>query len=64
MRWVPKEWVVKDMTQLLKAVSKTSPLKTVDKVIFLNTGDLEAGVFCILITPPLLICQGKLKMLS
>jgi type I restriction enzyme S subunit len=43
--WVPMGWTVKDMTQLLDTVSNTYPLKSVEKVIFLNTGDVEAGVF-------------------
>ncbi|MDO6513587.1 restriction endonuclease subunit S [Neptuniibacter sp. 2_MG-2023] len=43
--WVPKGWEVTDMTQLVDSVSNTYPLKTVDSVIFLNTGDIDAGVF-------------------
>jgi type I restriction enzyme S subunit len=43
--WVPKGWKVIDMTQLVDSVSNTYPLKTVDSVIFLNTGDIDAGVF-------------------
>ena len=43
--WVPMGWGVKNMTQLVDTVSNTYPLKTVDSVIFLNTGDIEAGVF-------------------
>jgi type I restriction enzyme S subunit len=43
--WVPKGWEVTDMTQLVDSVSNTYPLKTVDSVIFLNTGDVDAGVF-------------------
>ncbi|MDD2343594.1 MAG: restriction endonuclease subunit S [Tolumonas sp.] len=43
--WVPKGWQCKDMTQLVDTVSITYPLKTVEKVIFLNTGDIENGRF-------------------
>ncbi|MCV6623726.1 MAG: restriction endonuclease subunit S [Cellvibrionaceae bacterium] len=43
--WVPKGWSIKDMTDLVDTVSETYPLKSVDKVIFLNTGDIEAGQF-------------------
>ena len=43
--WVPKEWECKDMTQLVDTVSITYPLKSVEKVIFLNTGDIENGRF-------------------
>lgn len=43
--WVPKGWGVKSINQLVDTVSNTYPLKTVDSVIFLNTGDIEAGVF-------------------
>lgn len=43
--FVPKGWGVKDITELVDTVSVTYPLKTVDKVIFLNTGDIENGKF-------------------
>ena len=43
--WVPKGWGVKNITELADTISNTYPLKTVDKVIFLNTGDIEAGNF-------------------
>ena len=43
--WVPKGWGVKNMNELADTISNTYPLKTVDKVIFLNTGDIEAGNF-------------------
>ena len=43
--WVPKGWGIKNMTQLVDTISNTYPLKTVDQVIFLNTGDIENGVF-------------------
>jgi type I restriction enzyme S subunit len=43
--WVPKGWECKDMTQLVDTVSITYPLKSVEKVIFLNTGDIENGRF-------------------
>ncbi|MGL4828596.1 MAG: restriction endonuclease subunit S [Vibrio sp.] len=43
--WVPKGWGSKNLTMLVDTISKTYPLKTVDKVIFLNTGDIEDGRF-------------------
>ncbi|HFQ5432507.1 TPA: restriction endonuclease subunit S [Vibrio vulnificus] len=43
--WVPKGWGSKSLTMLVDTISKTYPLKTVDEVIFLNTGDIEDGRF-------------------
>ncbi len=43
--WVPKGWGSKNLTMLVDTISKTYPLKTVDEVIFLNTGDIEDGRF-------------------
>ena len=45
MGWIPKGWDVKSMDMILKSVSETYPLKTVDKVVFLNTGDILDGQF-------------------
>lgn len=42
---IPKGWEVYLMSDLLETVSKTYPLKTVDEVIFLNTGDIQDGKF-------------------
>jgi type I restriction enzyme S subunit len=42
---IPKGWNVYSMSDLLETVSKTYPLKTVDEVIFLNTGDIQDGKF-------------------
>lgn len=41
--WIPKGWCVKRINDLVESVSITYPLKTVDKVIFLNTGDILDG---------------------
>ncbi|HCG6987467.1 restriction endonuclease subunit S [Vibrio parahaemolyticus] len=43
--WMPKGWGSKNLTMLVDTISKTYPLKTVDEVIFLNTGDIEDGRF-------------------
>lgn len=43
--WVPEGWGVKNLTDLVESVSQTYPLKTVNEVIFLNTGDIENGRF-------------------
>ena len=42
---MPKGWELKTLHDLLSTVSETYPLNAEDKVIFLNTGDIEAGVF-------------------
>ncbi|EPY6732196.1 restriction endonuclease subunit S [Klebsiella quasipneumoniae] len=43
--WVPKGWQSKSMHDLVESVSITFPLSKTDKVIFLNTGDIEKGSF-------------------
>ena len=43
--WIPKGWMEKKISELVDTISKTYPLKTVDEVIFLNTGDIENGHF-------------------
>ncbi len=43
--WIPEGWEVKQIGQILRSVSDTYPLKTVDEVIFLNTGDILDGRF-------------------
>lgn len=43
--WVPKGWGCVNLTMLVDTISKTYPLKTVEEVIFLNTGDIEDGRF-------------------
>ncbi|QLY68141.1 restriction endonuclease subunit S [Citrobacter freundii] len=43
--WVPKGWQPKSMHDLVESVSITYPLSKTDKVIFLNTGDIEKGSF-------------------
>ena len=45
MGWIPKGWGVKKISDLLESVSITYPLKAVNEVIFLNTGDILAGKF-------------------
>jgi type I restriction enzyme S subunit len=42
---IPKGWVIYKMSDLLETISKTYPLKNVDNVIFLNTGDIHEGKF-------------------
>ena len=42
---IPKGWGVYSMSDLLQTVSKTYPLKTVEEVVFLNTGDIQDGKF-------------------
>ncbi|MBK1791354.1 restriction endonuclease subunit S [Persicirhabdus sediminis] len=43
--WIPEGWAAKQMGQMLRSVSDTYPLKTVDEIIFLNTGDILDGRF-------------------
>ncbi|EPG6460915.1 TPA: restriction endonuclease subunit S [Citrobacter freundii] len=43
--WAPKGWQTKSMHDLVESVSITFPLSKTDKVIFLNTGDIEKGSF-------------------
>ncbi|MBN3494161.1 restriction endonuclease subunit S [Vibrio neptunius] len=45
--WVPKGWRSVDLTKMVDSISVTYPLKEVDKVIFLNTGDIENGKFLV-----------------
>jgi len=45
MGWIPKGWEAKTVGDLVDTVSKTYPLKSVSKVIFLNTGDIKEGKF-------------------
>lgn len=42
---IPEGWEVYPMSNLLETVSKTYPLKTVEEVVFLNTGDIQDGKF-------------------
>ena len=43
--WIPKGWGTKTVGDLVDTISKTYPLKSVSKVIFLNTGDIKEGKF-------------------
>lgn len=43
--WIPKGWSVQGINKLVDSISITYPLKMVDKVIFLNTGDIQNGKF-------------------
>jgi type I restriction enzyme S subunit len=43
--WVPRGWQTKSVHDLVESVSITFPLSKTDKVIFLNTGDIEKGSF-------------------
>ncbi|WP_201612146.1 restriction endonuclease subunit S [Psychrobacter immobilis] len=45
MGWIPRGWGIKRISDLVESVSITYPLKTVNEVIFLNTGDILAGKF-------------------
>lgn len=42
---IPKGWRVYNFGELLTTISKTYPLKKVEEVIFLNTGDIQNGKF-------------------
>ncbi|MGQ1891178.1 restriction endonuclease subunit S [Thermophagus sp. OGC60D27] len=44
-QWIPEGWATTNMFQELESISKTYPLKEVDKVVFLNTGDIQEGSF-------------------
>lgn len=43
--WIPEGWEVKKITDIVETVSETYQLKTVKKIIFLNTGDILDGRF-------------------
>jgi len=43
--WIPKGWESIAVNEMVNTVSDTYPLKTVDKVVFLNTGDILDGKF-------------------
>lgn len=43
--WIPEGWEVKNLGDLLKSVSETYPLSSVERIIFLNTGDILKGKF-------------------
>lgn len=42
---IPRGWEVKSIGDYLQTISKTFPLKTTEEAIFLNTGDIQNGVF-------------------
>jgi type I restriction enzyme S subunit len=42
---IPKGWKIYSMNELLETISKTYPLKKVNEVVFLNTGDIQEGKF-------------------
>lgn len=42
---IPKGWRIYNYGELIQTISKTYPLKSVEKVIFLNTGDIQNGKF-------------------
>lgn len=44
-KWIPEGWSSTNMFEELETISKTYPLKEVDKIIFLNTGDIQNGKF-------------------
>ncbi|WP_320837318.1 restriction endonuclease subunit S [Zhongshania sp.] len=43
MGWVPEGWNPISLTEIVETVSETYPLKAVEQVIFLNTGDIQDG---------------------
>ncbi|NNG43313.1 restriction endonuclease subunit S [Pseudoalteromonas sp. NEC-BIFX-2020_002] len=43
--WIPKGWEDVKVNEMVRTVSETYPLKSVGKVIFLNTGDILEGKF-------------------
>ena len=45
MGWIPKGWKGVSITEMVESISDTYPLKTVDEVVFLNTGDVLDGNF-------------------
>lgn len=45
MGWIPNGWEVKPVGKILNTISETYPLKSVDEVVFLNTGDILDGRF-------------------
>jgi type I restriction enzyme S subunit len=42
---IPVGWEIKQFGDYLETISKTFPLKEVDEVVFLNTGDIQDGRF-------------------
>lgn len=44
-KWVPRGWKATFVNELVESISETYPLKKVEKVIFLNTGDILDGQF-------------------
>ncbi len=45
MGWMPDGWGTASIAEMVESVSVTYPLKTVDEVVFLNTGDILNGNF-------------------
>ncbi|TWU49440.1 restriction endonuclease subunit S [Rubripirellula reticaptiva] len=43
--WIPEGWEATPISKLLNTISETFPLKSVDEVVFLNTGDILNGRF-------------------
>ena len=43
--WIPEGWKVQNIHNILDSISKTFPLKKVNEVVFLNTGDILNGQF-------------------
>ena len=43
--WVPEGWESLSIAEMVESISDTYPLKTVDEVVFLNTGDVLDGNF-------------------
>jgi type I restriction enzyme S subunit len=44
MGWIPEGWDVESMINMVNSISETYPLRKVDSVIFLNTGDILDGL--------------------
>jgi type I restriction enzyme S subunit len=44
-KWVPEGWENTNLNECLSTISKTYNLKEIEKIIFLNTGDIQEGRF-------------------
>lgn len=43
MGWIPEGWGIESLINMVDSISETYPLKKIDDVIFLNTGDILDG---------------------
>jgi type I restriction enzyme S subunit len=44
-KWIPEGWEKTSLNECLSTISKTYNLKEIEKIIFLNTGDIQEGRF-------------------